>query len=238
MTLRNVEEKFRDALLWGGPYLQRESTLGLDIKGVRCVPANRLVDPTPAVFYANGGMQSTSSLDVIPICDAFLLSPTGWLTDVNRPPTSTAAPRPSVSPPATAATELRDITKLNVEKLADVLSITKPTLYKWFKSNPTRDDQFEHLTSVLANVKEAARRLHFLDLKDWLRTPLGAAEPTPLDYLQQKRFRLFQGAIVQRASEQLGADIIPLVKRSKEEKWLVRERISPTPRLPEDESEE
>jgi len=137
----------------------------------------------------------------------------------------------------TPANELRLISGLSPGLLARLFGVSRATFYNWMEGATPRDARFQHLVDVLSHMKDAQRRLPpTIDLAVWLRTPVSPGGRTPLDLLEQKRFATFRGLLVRARSAETAPPLpLPLPFPGKllgrEENRLARERISPTPRL-------
>ncbi len=162
------------------------------------------------------------------------------------PLASAAAPSQRVPrrarPPATAITpaeELRSVTGLAPGMLADLFGVSRTTFYKWIEGATPRDERFQHLVDVVTHVKDARQRLpSSVDFAAWLRTPISPGAKTPLEYLREARFSVFRGLVLRAASAGLAqpvASTIPSRPMSRTERAIARERISPTPRVDDDE---
>jgi hypothetical protein len=139
----------------------------------------------------------------------------------------------------TAAEELRSFTKLPSITLANMFGVSRTTFYNWIEGSTPRDERFQHLVDALAHVKDASRKLpSTIDLSLWLRTPIASGAKTPLDYLREKRFRVFRGLLVRVGSEAMGLTPVMSVlsgpTMSREERAAALERISPQPRSDEE----
>jgi hypothetical protein len=140
----------------------------------------------------------------------------------------------------TPAEELRSLTRLPPAMLADVFGVSRTTFYKWIEGATPRDERFQHLVDTLTHIKDARQRLpSTIDLASWLRTPISPGAKTPLDYLRERRFTVFRGLILRAASTSMGltpvASSIPARALTREERAVERERLSPSPRIDDDE---
>lgn len=144
---------------------------------------------------------------------------------------------------ATPAEELRSISGLPPALLARLFGVSRTTFYKWMDGATPRDQRFQHLLDVLAHVKDAQRKLApSIDMPAWLRTPISPGGRTPLDFLQQRRFSTFRGLLLRWKSASIHlTSPLPsaLMARplGRAEFAAARERISPSPRIDEDEDE-
>jgi hypothetical protein len=145
-------------------------------------------------------------------------------------------------PPATVITpaeELRSLTGLAPGMLADLFGVSRTTFYKWIEGATPRDERFQHLVDVVTHVRDARQRLpSSVDFAAWLRTPISPGAKTPLEYLREARFSVFRGLVLRAASAGLAqtvASTIPSRPMSRSERAIARERISPTPRVEDDE---
>lgn len=154
-----------------------------------------------------------------------------------RPPVARKT-RP-VAITVTPAEELRSLTGLPPGMLADLFGVSRTTFYKWIEGATPRDARFQHLVDVLTHVKDARKRLPAsIEFTAWLRTPISPGAKTPLEYLREARFSVFRGLVLRAASASVAALVtsaIPSRPMSRLERALARERISPTPRVEDDE---
>ncbi|HKN58920.1 MAG TPA: hypothetical protein VJV97_08700, partial [Gemmatimonadaceae bacterium] len=139
----------------------------------------------------------------------------------------------------TPAEELRSLTGLPPGMLAGLFGVSRTTFYKWIEGATPRDARFQHLVDVLTHVKDARKRLPAsVEFAAWLRTPISPGAKTPLEYLRDARFSVFRGLVLRASSAGLAAPVasmIPSRPMSRLERALARERISPTPRVEDDE---
>jgi len=152
-----------------------------------------------------------------------------------------AARAMATGPAVTPADELRAISGLPPALLAGLFGVSRTTYYKWIEGATPRDARFEHLVDVLAHVKEAQRKLTSrIDVAAWLRTPISPGGRSPLTLLEQKRFSIFRGLLVRARSAEMGLSTplpsaVTAQPLSREALKLARERVSPSPRLEDEE---
>jgi len=172
----------------------------------------------------------------------WLLAPPSPIESFERP-----SPAPSVvsgQPAATPAEELRSITRLAPAILARIFGVSRSMYYRWVEGAIPRDERFQHLLDVLTHVKDAEKKLpSSIDFTAWLRTPISPGGRNPLDLLERKRFSTFRGLIVRaRSSEMHLSTPLPsalsAATRRTEGQARLRERISPSPRIEDDDSVE
>jgi len=140
----------------------------------------------------------------------------------------------------TPAKELLDLSGLSSATLAEVFGVSRTMYYKWKEGATPRDERFQHLVNVLAHVKAARQQLAtVVDFTSWLRTPISPGAKTPLDYLRVSNFNVFRGLVLRASAAQFTSaplrSVIPEQKMSAAERVALRERISPSPRIEDDE---
>lgn len=153
-------------------------------------------------------------------------------TRVRREPRSHSA--------VTPAEELRSVSGLPPAMLADLFEVSRTAYYKWIEGATPRDERFQHLVDVLTHVKDARQRLPVsIEFTSWLRTPVSPGAKAPLDYLRTSRFNVFRGLVLRASAAGIASapvtSVIPARAMSASERASTRERISPLPRLEEDE---
>ncbi|MGB8932433.1 MAG: hypothetical protein WCC48_14415, partial [Anaeromyxobacteraceae bacterium] len=91
--------------------------------------------------------------------------------------------RPRFSP----AEELRALTGLTAQRLAELFGVSRTAYYKWMEGATPRDARYDHLLQVLSQVRDASARVGGVeDFAAWLRTPVSPGGKTPLDYLRAR----------------------------------------------------
>ncbi len=144
--------------------------------------------------------------------------------------------RPTPNP----ATRLREISGLDVGRLAYIFKVSRPTYHKWISNSIPHNTHREHLLEVLSLIEEVARRLGSPNnVADWLMTPVTSNGTKPIDYLRTGKFLTFRGFLL---SIRTGNEIIqpldsPTIVRSelpREEMEEEIENLSPRT-LPADE---
>jgi hypothetical protein len=141
----------------------------------------------------------------------------------------------AVSCTTTPAEELRVLTRLPPQLLADLFGVSRTAYYKWMKGATPRDARYGHLLEVLVHVRAVSEKLAGItDLSAWLRTPVSPGGKSPLDYLHEQRFTAFRGFALRATSGRmnLGAPRPALRGESTldvDERAAARRRINPTP---------
>jgi len=146
-------------------------------------------------------------------------------------------PRPSAAP-MSPAEELRSVSGLPPALLAQLFGVSRTAYYKWIEGATPRDERFQHLVDVLSHMKDARRRLSAsIDFTSWLRTPIAPGAKPPIEYLRDSKFTVFRGLVLRAASAPmpLVTSSIPSQPMSAAERTTARERISPSPRVDDDE---
>lgn len=140
------------------------------------------------------------------------------------------------------AEELRALTGLPAQRLAELFGVSRTAYYKWMEGATPRDARYDHLLQVLSHVRDASARVGGLeDFGAWLRTPVSPGGRTPLGYLRARRFTAFRGFVLRAASTHIALGVPRPALRgtvlSAEERAAARRRLNPPARAmidPED----
>jgi transcriptional regulator with XRE-family HTH domain len=84
------------------------------------------------------------------------------------------------------AKDLRELTELPVERLADVFGVSRVTYYNWMSDKPISLDNLARLRTIVALLKQV-RSLLRVDTRDfgrWLIAPVGPSGESPFDFLR------------------------------------------------------
>jgi transcriptional regulator with XRE-family HTH domain len=143
----------------------------------------------------------------------------------------------------TAAEELRAVSRLTPQQLAQVFGVSRTTFYNWMQGASPREEAFTHLMETLNHIRDAKKKLDgIVDLSTWLRTPIAAGGKTPLHYIKEQQFSVFRGLIVRARSPVSGFSQVkaPTVQPSASafERRLARERLSPSAQFEDDDESE
>jgi hypothetical protein len=142
---------------------------------------------------------------------------------------------------ATPGDELRALTGLSPQLLANLFGVSRTTYYKWIAGATPRDSRYNHLLEVLSHVRDVSGRVAAVaDVAAWLRTPVSPGGRTPLDYLRDQRYTAFRGFALRAASGQMALGVPrPALRETNlgaDERAAARRRINPPPRSPESEA--
>lgn len=98
---------------------------------------------------------------------------------------------------ANPARRLREISGLDVRRLAYIFQVTRPAYYKWLVSSVPHITHREHLLEVLSLVERALQRLgNPKNVADWLLTPIIDTGIKPIDYLRTQKYLTFRGILL------------------------------------------
>lgn len=128
---------------------------------------------------------------------------------------------------------LREISGLKVERLAEILGVSRTTYHKWLSGSPLHDAHREHLFEVLSLVEEATQRLGSPGATNtWLLTPVSPEGNKPIDYLAKRQYSIFRGFLLHVHTGREAFRPLPLSnrvyqQRSREEVEDELERLSP-----------
>jgi hypothetical protein len=160
------------------------------------------------------------------------------------PRASAASPRARrVRAGVAPADELRVLTGLSPQLLANLFGVSRTTYYKWIDGATPRDSRYSHLLEVLSHVRDiSARVAGVADVAAWLRTPVSPGGRTPLDYLRDQRYTAFRGFALRVVSGQMALSVPrPALRETSlraDERAAARRRINPTPTSPDSETED
>lgn len=140
--------------------------------------------------------------------------------------TSTASPQ---------AERLREISGLKIERLGEILGVSRTTYSKWLSGSPLHSTHRERLLEVLSLVEEAVQHLGSSSATNtWLLTPVSPGGKKPIEYLAEREYATFRGFLL-RANTSRGTMFHPLIssssrvrhERSHEEREARREQLRP-----------
>lgn len=156
-------------------------------------------------------------------------------------PTNVALFRKNENP--TAAEELRALSRLTPQQLAQVFGVSRTTFYNWMEGATPREETFTHLMEALNHIKDAKKKLDgIVDLSTWLRTPISGGGKSPLQYIKDQQFSVFRGLVVRARSPVSGFSQVkaPTIQPSLStfERRLARERLSPSAQIEDDDEPE
>ena len=199
---------------------------------IRWQPAAAVASATPAKFVVS----TLSGSDVAIAVHARALPPPAEPTVASPQPGKVWSTRKGIS----AAEELRGLTGLSPQLLANLFGVSRTTYYKWIEGSTPRDARYTHLLEVLSHLRDVSDRIsRTCDIAAWLRTPVAPGGRTPLDYLRDQRYTAFRGFALRVASRQmeLGAPqpLFSDTTSTVADRAYARRRINPTPRLPDSE---
>ncbi len=133
------------------------------------------------------------------------------------------------------ARRLREVSGLEVERLAKIFGVSRTSYYNWTTSSTPRGPRRGHLLEVLPLVEEVSQRLRDPStVSNWLLTPVSPNGKKPIDYLETRQYELFRGFVLRLPSEfrriqPLGA-LKPVSREySREEFDEVLRALSPRP---------
>jgi hypothetical protein len=102
-------------------------------------------------------------------------------------------------PEATAVERLAALTGLEMERLAELLGVSRTTLYAWRDGSKLRGRKRDHLLQVGAVMEEVAERLGPpREVAAWLLTPSPASNRRPFDVLRDARYDLCRSMLTRR----------------------------------------
>jgi|SRR5450755_304567 hypothetical protein len=214
---------------------------------------NRQLTSYPAVLFNEFNLEATGS-ELPGLSPLFALFESQQVAETDYRITYVATKLPlkayiSVSSPEiplseTPAEQLRAISGLEVEPLANIFGVSRTTYHKWINGSfPTRKHR-EHLLEVLSNVQIAVQRLGSQNATtNWLLTPLSATGKKPIEYLTMGQYSLFRGFLLRvRTGQELVRPLPPsnriYQKFSKEVVEDTLQRLRPRARVEEDDKEE
>lgn len=92
------------------------------------------------------------------------------------------------------ADELRALTGLTVDRLLQLLDVTRPTYYSWSKGGPIATDREHRLLRILAVVRRAfAARQSAEAVRRWLEEPVEGANASPFEVLRSGDYTTASG---------------------------------------------
>jgi hypothetical protein len=202
---------------------------------IRWQPAAAVARATPAKFVVS----TLSGSDVAIAVHARALPPPVEPTVASPQPAKIRPTRAGITP----ADELRGLTRLSPQLLANLFGVSRTTYYKWIEGTTPRDARYNHLLEVLSHLRDVSDRIsRTCDIAAWLRTPVAPGGKTPLDYLRDQRYRAFRGFGLRVAGRQmdLGAPqpLFSDTTSTLADRADARRRINPTPRLPDSEADD
>ncbi len=104
------------------------------------------------------------------------------------------------TPEGDAAARLRELSGLQIGKLADMFGVTRPTYYNWLNGVRPRGEHRDHLLFALQLMEEAGRVLgEPRRVGAWLISPSPASGRIPIELLKSRQFDLCR-ALLTRGS--------------------------------------
>ena len=88
---------------------------------------------------------------------------------------------------------LRDISQLDATRLGRLFGVSRTTYQQWLGGSRPRGKRLDAVVEVLTLMEEAAEVRGGGNLDIWLRTPVEAGGPSPLDLLGDGRYEAFRG---------------------------------------------
>lgn len=148
-----------------------------------------------------------SAVHVATLAEAF--SPTDetwempWLhTNVVRsiresPPVEFVAERAVGSGRPNLAQRIRDLSGLDVTRLAELFHVSRPAFHGWLNGREARSKHIDHLLEVEGLLLEAVERFPEVSaFREWLLAPAIAGGVPPFEYLASRRVDTFRGFLL------------------------------------------
>ncbi len=131
---------------------------------------------------------------------------------------------------ARAVEDIRAGSGLPLNRVSELLGVSRPTLYKWLEGITPRGRAREHLLRTAQLLEDVARRLEDpTSVGAWLLTPISASGQTPFDLLRDRKYDMFRGFLLrQRGADTAGKKLLrarPSVERARIQKSL--EQLKP-----------
>jgi hypothetical protein len=100
---------------------------------------------------------------------------------------------------AQAVENIRAASGLPLNRVSDLLGVSRPTLYKWREGITPRGRAREHLFRTAQLLEDAAGRLgDAASVSSWLLTPISSSGQTPFELLRDKRYDMFRGFLLRK----------------------------------------
>jgi transcriptional regulator with XRE-family HTH domain len=136
------------------------------------------------------------------------------------------------TPEGDAAARLRELSGLQIGKLADMFGVARPTYYNWLKGVRPRGEHRDHLLFALQLMEEAGRILgEPRNVGAWLIAPSTASGRIPIELLKNKQFDLCRALLTRGSGTRKALPARTKRRLSGQELRDAMERYSPRPSL-------
>ncbi len=134
------------------------------------------------------------------------------------------------TPEGDAAARLREISGLQIGKLADLFGVARPTYYNWLNGVRPRGEHRDHLLFAAQFVEEAGRVLgEPRAVGAWLLSPSPASGRIPIELLKNRQFDLCRALLTRGSGTRKALPVRTKHRLSGQELRDAMERHSPRP---------
>jgi len=94
-----------------------------------------------------------------------------------------------IQPPSRVAEDIRSLTGLSVDRLAQMFGVSRVTYHNWISNQPVAVENEVRLRAVLGLLQEIADApsVHARGIGNWLLDPVAAGTPAPLNMIAEGR---------------------------------------------------
>jgi transcriptional regulator with XRE-family HTH domain len=136
------------------------------------------------------------------------------------------------TPEGDAAARLRELSGLQIGKLADMFGVSRPTYYNWLKGVRPRGEHRDHLLFALQFMEEAGRVLgEARNVGAWLISPSPASGRIPIELLKNGQFDLCRALLTRGSGTRKALPARTKRRLSGQDLRDAMERYSPRPSL-------
>jgi transcriptional regulator with XRE-family HTH domain len=136
------------------------------------------------------------------------------------------------TPEGDAAARLRELSGLQIGKLADIFGVARPTYYNWLNGVRPRGEHRDHLLFALQLMEEAGRVLgEPRDVGAWLLSPSPASGRIPIELLKNRQFDLCRALLTRGSATRKALPARTKHRLTGQDLRDAMERYSPRPSL-------
>ncbi len=136
------------------------------------------------------------------------------------------------TPEGDAAARIRELTGLQIEKLAEVFGVSRGAYYNWLNGTRPRGDHRDHLLFVQQLLEEAGRTLGDpREVGAWLISPSAASGRVPIELLKNGQYDLCRSLLTHSGVKRKALPVRTKRLLAGEDLRVEMRRISPAPAL-------
>jgi transcriptional regulator with XRE-family HTH domain len=139
---------------------------------------------------------------------------------------------PARTPEGDAAARIRELTGLQIEKLAELFGVSRGAYYNWLNGTRPRGDHRDRLLFAQQLLEEAARILgEPREVGAWLISPSPASGRVPIDLLKNGQYDLCRSLLTRSGARRKALPVRTKRHLAGEDLRAEMRRISPAPAI-------